>query len=423
MLSNILYIVILVVLLMLSAFFSASETALITISPHRLRTMVEEHQKNAEILEKVLSQSDKMLSVILICNNIVNLGASSLATVFVQNVIGSWAVSIGTGVLTLLVLVFGEITPKTISTYNSNKIALKFAPYIRILMIIFTPIAAAINFLANGVIRLLHVDKSSKSESYTENEIRSIVEVSEEEGVIESGEKDIINNVFDFTDTIAREAMVPIVNVTSVSVNSSYKDLRKVFADNLYTRIPVFNEDESSFIGMINLKDFIFMSAEEADRFDLKSIMRELPYTYEQKHLAELFLDMKKKHTNMMAVMDEYGVTVGIITMEDLLEEIVGDIRDEYDEDEEDEVLQEGTDEYVMHGSTSLSDINSKLGTALQSEAYDSIGGLIIEKLDRLPEEGDTVNADGVLLTVDKVDGPKIEQVRIKVLPKEEQEG
>lgn len=408
---------------MLSAFFSASETALITISPHRLRTMVEEHQKNAEILEKVLSQSDKMLSVILICNNIVNLGASSLATVFVQNVIGSWAVSIGTGVLTLLVLVFGEITPKTISTYNSNKIALKFAPYIRILMIIFTPIAAAINFLANGVIRLLHVDKSSKSESYTENEIRSIVEVSEEEGVIESGEKDIINNVFDFTDTIAREAMVPIVNVTSVGVNSSYKDLRKVFADNLYTRIPVFNEDESSFIGMINLKDFIFMSAEEADRFDLKSIMRELPYTYEQKHLAELFLDMKKKHTNMMAVMDEYGVTVGIITMEDLLEEIVGDIRDEYDEDEEDEVLQEGTDEYVMHGSTSLSDINSKLGTALQSEAYDSIGGLIIEKLDRLPEEGDTVNADGVLLTVEKVDGPKIEQVRIKVLPKEEQEG
>ena len=422
MLSNILYIVILVVLLMLSAFFSASETALITISPHRLRTMVEEHQKNAEILEKVLSQSDKMLSVILICNNIVNLGASSLATVFVQNVIGSWAVSIGTGVLTLLVLVFGEITPKTISTYNSNKIALKFAPYIRILMIIFTPIAAAINFLANGVIRLLHVDKSSKSESYTENEIRSIVEVSEEEGVIESGEKDIINNVFDFTDTIAREAMVPIVNVTSVGVNSSYKDLRKVFADNLYTRIPVFNEDESSFIGMINLKDFIFMSAEEADRFDLKSIMRELPYTYEQKHLAELFLDMKKKHTNMMAVMDEYGVTVGIITMEDLLEEIVGDIRDEYDEDEEDEVLQEGTDEYVMHGSTSLSDINSKLGTALQSEAYDSIGGLIIEKLDRLPEEGDMVNADGVLLTVEKVDGPKIEQVRIKVLPKEEQE-
>ncbi len=383
---------------------------------------MEEHQKNAEILEKVLSQSDKMLSVILICNNIVNLGASSLATVFVQNVIGSWAVSIGTGVLTLLVLVFGEITPKTISTYNSNKIALKFAPYIRILMIIFTPIAAAINFLANGVIRLLHVDKSSKSESYTENEIRSIVEVSEEEGVIESGEKDIINNVFDFTDTIAREAMVPIVNVTSVGVNSSYKDLRKVFADNLYTRIPVFNEDESSFIGMINLKDFIFMSAEEADRFDLKSIMRELPYTYEQKHLAELFLDMKKKHTNMMAVMDEYGVTVGIITMEDLLEEIVGDIRDEYDEDEEDEVLQEGTDEYVMHGSTSLSDINSKLGTALQSEAYDSIGGLIIEKLDRLPEEGDTVNADGVLLTVEKVDGPKIEQVRIKVLPKEEQE-
>ena len=407
---------------MLSAFFSASETALITISPHRLRTMVEEHQKNAEILEKVLSQSDKMLSVILICNNIVNLGASSLATVFVQNVIGSWAVSIGTGVLTLLVLVFGEITPKTISTYNSNKIALKFAPYIRILMIIFTPIAAAINFLANGVIRLLRVDKSSKSESYTENEIRSIVEVSEEEGVIESGEKDIINNVFDFTDTIAREAMVPIVNVTSVGVNSSYKDLRKVFADNLYTRIPVFNEDESSFIGMINLKDFIFMSAEEADRFDLKSIMRELPYTYEQKHLAELFLDMKKKHTNMMAVMDEYGVTVGIITMEDLLEEIVGDIRDEYDEDEEDEVLQEGTDEYVMHGSTSLSDINSKLGTALQSEAYDSIGGLIIEKLDRLPEEGDTVTADGVLLTVEKVDGPKIEQVRIKVLPKEEQE-
>lgn len=422
MLSDILYIVIIIILLMLSAFFSASETALITISPHKLRSMIEEHQKNAEILEKVLSNRDKMLSVILICNNIVNLGASSLATVFVQNAIGSWAVSIGTGVLTLLVLVFGEITPKTISTYNSNKIALRFAPYIRVLMIIFTPIAAAINFLANGVIKLLGVDKNSKTESYTENEIRSIVEVSEEEGVIESGEKDIINNVFDFTDTIAREAMVPIVNVTSIKVNSSYDELRKIFAENLYTRIPVFNEDESSFVGMVNLKDFIFMPQKELNKFNLSAIMRELPYTYEQKHLAELFLEMKKKHTNMMAVMDEYGVTVGIITMEDLLEEIVGDIRDEYDEDEEDEFIKEGTDEYVMHGSSSLSDLNAKIGTDLQSEAYDSIGGLIIEKLDRLPEEGDTVTVDGILLTVEKVDGPKIEQVRIKVLPEQEQE-
>ena len=411
MLTIILDIVILIILILLSSFFSSSETALTTISPHRLRTMVDEQFKNADILEKVLSNKEKMLSVILICNNIVNIFASSFCTIFVQNIIGNWAVSLGTGVLTVLILIFGEIAPKTIATYRAEKLSLSFCRIIYILMIVFTPIASAVNFLASFIIRLSGVNKNEKSESYTENEIRSIVEVSTEEGSIETEEKDIINNVFDFNDTVVREIMVPRINIVSVNIHSSFEEIRELFFNNFYTRLPVYNDENTSFVGMLNLKDFLFFSESDISDFHVESIMREIPYTFEQKHLSELFIEMKKRQINMMAVMDEYGVTVGIVSMEDLLEEIVGDIRDEYDADEEDDVIRTGKNEFEFHGSMSLSDINDRLGIHLESESYDSVGGLIMELLDRLPEEGDSVEIGNIELTVKKIDGTKIESV------------
>ena len=204
-------IVIIVILLVLSAFFSSSETALTTISPHRLRTLVDENVRHAQTLEKVLEKKDKIL--------------------------GSKMIGIGTGILTLLVLIFGEIAPKTMATYRAERLGLAFAPVIHVLMIVFTPIAAVVNFLASGVIRLFGVRKHDKPESYTENEIRSIVEVSHEEGVTTSEEREIINNVFDFTDTTVREVMVPRIHVTAIEPDSTYEEIMNVFKGDHFTPV------------------------------------------------------------------------------------------------------------------------------------------------------------------------------------------
>ena len=322
-------IIIIILLVALSGFFSSSETALITISPHRVRAMKDEGVRHAEILDRVLSRKEKMLSVILICNNLVNIAASALMTVLVQHALGNWAVGAGTGLLTLIVLIFGEVTPKTIATYKAEKLAIRFCTVIYVLMIILTPIAAAVNYISGLILRLFRINKDSSQDTFTETEIRSIVEVSSEEGMIENGEKDIINNVFDFNDTVVREVMVPRVNIIAVNENAGFDEIENICSEYMFTRIPVFDEDNTDFTGMLNIKDFIFIDDAKKTDFSIKKIMRPLPYTYEQKRLSELFIEMKRSQINMMAVMDEYGVTVGIVTMEDLLEEIVGDIRDE----------------------------------------------------------------------------------------------
>lgn len=409
-------IIIIVILLVLSAFFSSSETALTTITPHRLKMLVDENVKHARTLEKVLAQKDKMLSVILICNNIVNLSASALTTVVVQKLFGIKLVSAGTGILTLLVLIFGEIAPKTMATYRAERMGLFVSPVIYALMIVFTPIAAAINFLAGGVIRLFGVKKTDKPESYTENEIRSIVEVSHEEGVTTSEEREIINNVFDFTDTTVREVMVPRIHVTSISIDASYNEIMDVFKEDHFTRLPVSDEEGERYIGVVNVKDLVFYDPEKISTFKVADVMREAAYTYDGKHLSELFVEMKEARTSMMVVLDEYGDTAGVVTMEDLLEELVGDIRDEYDENEEKEFVQVGEHEYLIEGQVSLEDINDRLGTSLDSEDYDSIGGLLIELLGRLPEEGDEAENDEALIRAEKVDKNRIEQIRLREL-------
>jgi len=275
---------------------------------------------------------------------------------------------------------------------------------IHVLMIVFTPIAAVVNFLASGVIRLFGVRKHDKPESYTENEIRSIVEVSHEEGVTTSEEREIINNVFDFTDTTVREVMVPRIHVTAIEPDSTYEEIMNVFKGDHFTRLPVYDEEEDKLIGIVNVKDLVFYDPEKISTFRVSDIMREIHYTYDGKHLSELLMEMKELRESMMAVMDEYGDTIGIVTMEDLLEEIVGDIRDEYDENEENEFRKVKEGEYLIEGHVSLEDINDRLGTEFESEDYDSLGGLLIEQLGRLPEEGDEARIGEILIRAEKVD-------------------
>ena len=415
--SDYIQLLILILLIGLSAFFSSAETALTTVNKIRIRNLAEAGDKSAVTLTKVLEDQGKMLSAILVGNNVVNLTASSMSTTLAMNIWSNKAVGIATGVLTLVILVFGEISPKTISTLYSEKISLKYAKIIYLFMTVMTPVIYAVNVLSSGFLRLVHVDPNRKQEAITEDELRTIVEVSHEEGVIESEEKKIINNVFDFGDSVAKDIMVPRIDMAMVEVGATYDELIDIFREEKYTRMPVYEETTDNVIGIINMKDVLLIDRNE--EFHVRDLLREPLYTYEYKNTAELMVEMRQTSNNMIIVLDEYGATAGMITLEDLLEEIVGEIRDEYDEDEEQELVEVGPGEYVVEGSMKLDDLNDQLDLELESEDYDSIGGLIIGQLDRLPEEGESVVCDGIRLVVDRLDKNRIDRVHM-YLPKEQ---
>lgn len=411
--------IILVILVLLSAFFSSAETALVTVNKLRIKTLADEGNKRALTLLKITDNSGKMLSAILIGNNIVNITASSLATIFTQNVFGNYAVSISTGVLTIVVLLFGEITPKTLATIHAEKIALIYSPIIWALMYILTPIIFLVNKLSTLVMFILRVDPNKKGNTYTETELRTIVDVSHEEGVIETEEREMIKNVFDFGDASAKDIMIPRIDMCMVDINSTYDELMEVFRQTKYTRFPVYSENSDNIVGIINIKD-ILLYKQGQEIFNIKNFLRKAHFTYEFKNLSELMIEMKKNSINITIVLDEYGATAGLITLEDLIEEIVGDIRDEYDYDEEDEIKALNEFEFLVNGQAKLDDLSEILPTALVSEDYDSVSGFIIDKLERLANVGDEVIHENIRLVVEEMGKNRIEKVRIFVTPLEE---
>ncbi len=411
--------IILIILLALSAFFSSAETALTTVNKIRIRTLAESGHKRAGTVIKIIEDQGKMLSAILIGNNVVNLSASSLLTMLATDFFGSKAVGIATGVLTLLILVFGEITPKTISTISSETISLNYAPFIYALMYLLTPVIFLVNQLSMGVLRLLRIDPNKKPDSITEDELRTIVEVSHEEGVIQTEEKKMITNVFDFGDNLAKDIMVPRIDMTFIQADATYDELLEVFREEKYTRIPVYEDSTDNVIGIINVKDLLLLDSKE--NFRIRDFLRQPLYTYEFKKAAELMVEMRKTLSNLVIVLDEYGATAGLITLEDMLEEIVGEIRDEYDEDEDENLVELAPGEYRVDGSMKLNDLNDHLNLKLESEDYDSLGGLVIGLLDHLPEEGEEVVHEGLRMVVEQMDKNRIEAVHL-YLPEENEE-
>lgn len=412
--------VLVILLLSLSAFFSSAETALTTVSKMRIRTLAEAGDKKAITLMKVIENPGKMLSMILVGNNIVNLSASSMMTTLTMELFGSKAVGVATGVLTLLILVFGEITPKTMATLNAERLSLAYAGIVYWLMRLLTPVIFLVNKLSTAVMFLLRVDPNKKPDAITEDELRTIVEVSHEEGVIESEEKKMINNVFDFGDAVARDVMVPRIDMVMVDVNATYKELIELFRKERFTRIPVYENSTDNVIGIINVKDFLLY--DNAQKFSLRDLLRQPLYTYEYKKTAELMVEMRKTSNNIIIVLDEYGATAGLITLEDMLEEIVGDIRDEYDEDEEDEVKEIAPNEYLVSGSAKLDDLNDRLDLELESEDYDSIGGLVIGLLEHLPEEGEAVDCGNIRLVVEHIEKNRIDKIRLFIQQESDRE-
>ena len=379
----------LVILLALSGFFSSAETAMVSVSKIRLRTLEDEGNKKASLALRILENQSKMLSAILIGNNLVNTSAASIASLIAYS-FGGAAVSIATFIITFLILVFGEITPKTWATVNADQLAITYAPIISLLMKVLTPIIWFVNLFSSGILKLMGIQDPNKNISMTESELRTIVDVSHEEGVIEEDEKDMINKVFDLGDAKAKDVMVPRVHVVMAEVDSTYKDLLEIFREEKFTRIPIYQDKIDNIIGIVNMKDLLMY--DDFSHFDNKKV-------------SELLIEMKQSTFNLAIVMDEYGEFSGIVTLEDIIEEIVGDVQDEYDAHEEENIVKLNNQTYDVKGYLSLHDLNDYLDLDLDSEDFDSVGGLVIDALGRLPQTNDeTTLSNGIRIKVLKVE-------------------
>ena len=412
--ENILQIGLLVVLLMGSGFFSASETSLMSLSKIRMRYMEDEGVKGAKLVGSLIEKSSDLLSSILVGNNIVNIAATSVSTSLFINIFGDGGVAIATAVMTVLVLVFGEITPKTIAANSPEKVAVVVSKPISIIMKITKPIVWVFNLLTGIIFKIMGIDNDGVKPFITEEELKAMVNVSHEEGVLEMEEREIINNVFQFGDMQAKEAMIQRLDMVAIDIEDSYDEIIELFKSEKLSRLPVYQESIDDIVGILNIKDIIFLSDEEIENFDIKDYVREAFFTYEFKKITQLLEEMKKEKTQMAIVVDEYGGTAGLLTIEDLVEVIVGDIDDEYDEEEE-EIVKINDNEYLVEGSTKISDVNEQLGINLESEEFDSIGGFIIGYLKRIPEENEIIEVEDVKFKVESIDKNRINKIRIFV--------
>ena len=320
--SDIAQLISLIILLLLSAFFSSAETALVTVNKIRMRTLSEAGDKRADRVLRVTENSSKMLSAILIGNNLVNLSASSIATTLATKIWGSAGAGIATGILTFLILIFGEVSPKTMATIYADRMSLHIAGFIEFLMKVLTPLIFIINKLSMGFLLLLRVNPNDANNAMTEEELRTIVDVSEETGVIENEERNMIHNLFDFGDAEAKEIMIPRIDMTLVPIDATYEEVLEVYRKDKFTRLPVYEDTTDKVVGIINMKDLLLWDSNSTEEFSIQKILREPYFTFEHKNTADLFIEMRKSSLSLAIVLDEYGATAGLITLEDLIEEI-----------------------------------------------------------------------------------------------------
>ena len=410
----------LVVLVILSGFFSSAETALTTVNKLKIRSMAEAGDKRARREEKLIMKPGKMLSAILIGNNIVNISLSSIATMLTIKIWGNYATGITTGVITLIVLIFGEITPKTMATYRAEKMSMQYAGIILFLTVVLTPVIFVVEKISGVIIRLRGVNPGRQS-TVTEDELLTMVDVSHEDGVIETEEHEMINNVVDFGDSYAKDVMVPRINMTCADADCTYDELVEIFKKDKYTRLPVYEGSVDNIIGIVNLKDTFFYEGDR-EKFNLRALLREPYFTFEYKKTTELLRELKASAKPLAIIIDEYGATAGLVSVEDLVEEIVGDIKDEYDADEEENIVRIDDNTYDVLGTTNLNELEEALGLSVDTEEYDSIAGHVISLMEHLPEDNEEVTDGRFTFRVLKTDKNRIEKIRVTVAPENTEE-
>lgn len=414
--SSIIQLIVLIILLILSGFFSSAETALTTVNKISLMALANDGSKSAKHTLKVIENSSKLLSTILIGNNVVNISASALTTTLCTKLFGSALVGISTGILTLVILVFGEITPKTLAKKYSTQLAQVFSYPIGLLMVILTPFVWLLNIITGAIFFILRINPNDDGNTITESELRTIVDVSHEEGVIEKEERQMIANVVDFGDTLSKDIMIPRTDVVCGDVYMTFEEIVNLFGEEKFSRMPIYEKAKDNIIGILYIKDLFFYSQTfDMEYFDLRSILRKPLFVYEYEKTSEIFSEMKTSSISMAVVLDEYGKMAGIITMEDLIEEIVGDIRDEYDEDEATDLIKIDENKYDIDASIKLGDLSDKLGVRIGEDDYDSLAGFVIEVLDRLPEEGDTASYENFEFLVTSINKNRIERITLTI--------
>lgn len=413
------YFLLLIVLIGLSAFFSATETALSTVSKIRLLNMVEENVKNADKVLMLLEEPQKLLSAILVGNNIVNICASSIAASIAIFYYPKTGVGLATFVMTVLLLIFGEITPKTMAAENAEKFSLRVVNIVGLIVVFLTPVVKVLDVATCSIIKLLGGRNDDKTPTITEAELKTMVNVSHKEGILEIDEREMINNVFEFGDSKAKDVMRPRTEMVSVSKNATYVEIVQTFKEESFSRIPVYEDDIDDIVGILYLKDIVFI--EDSD-FKAEKYMREPFFTYETKEISKLLKEMRTNGIALAIVLDEYGGTSGLITVEDMVEEIVGEITDEFDYDEEDGIFVVKENEYLVDGTTRIDDINELIGTDIYSNDVETISGYIIGILGRFALKGEVIETNGLTVIVEEIERNRIDKLRIKVMEKEPQQ-
>ncbi len=381
--------------------------------------MAEEGSKSAKRALRLIENPSKLISALLIGNNIVNIFASSLATLVAIDLYGISATGIATSILTIVIIIFGEITPKSFATQHAEKVSMMFSKPVGILMTLLTPFVIIFYSISSWIIRLFGGDISQSHPLVTEEELKTMVDVGSEEGVFEQEEKEMLHNIFDFGDLQVRDIMVQRVDITALDVDATYEEVLEIVKDEQFSRFPVYREDIDDIIGILNVKDLLFLTEVEKRGFKLEDYIREPYFAYEFKRITDLFKELKKTRTHISIILDEYGGTVGIVTIEDLLEEIVGEIDDEYDDDKETDIETIRKNEYMVSGSYRLDELNELIGTDIESEEFDSIGGYLIGILGTFPASGEVIEADGIRFVVDEVDKNRIKKIRMILKPKQ----
>ena len=403
--------ILLVLLVFMSAFFSSSETALINMSKIRLKHLVKEKVKNAEKLEKLYEDSNKLIGAILIGNNIVNVATSSIATIITTSRFSNAGLGISVGLTTLVILIFGEITPKNLALKNSESISLFVAPIILFLVRIFTPILFILNSISNLLSALLGQRNDDKKPTITQDELKTIVDVSNQEGVLETDETEMIQNIFEFKDLTVDDIMIQRRDIVAISADMSYDEIIDVFKNRQLSRLPIYEDTIDDIIGVLYAKDLFFTEQSKED-FDIKTVMREPVFVNEFVKISDFFKKMQQVKTHIAIVLDEYGGVAGIVTMEDLVESIVGDIYDEYDQqDEEVRKLKENI--YVINGNSKLTEIQELLKVELVSKDYESLGGYLMDKMGKIPTQGDIYEDENFKFVISSMDKNRINKVKV----------
>lgn len=407
---NIIQLVLIILGVAFSAFFSSSETALTSINTFKIRQMEKNGVKNSHILKKLVDNINKVLTTILIGNNIVNIVTTTISTIFFTDVFGPKGAVISPIILTIAVLIFGEVTPKNIATSNSEGLALKVSRPIRFFNIILTPASFILGLITNSISKLF-IPENYDSDRVTEEDLKTIVDVSEEQGVINNEESEMINNVFEFGNSDVSDIMTARTNMEAISSDISIDDLKDFLKKSNHSRIPVYGKNIDNILGILHMKDLVSHLAQDKD-WKLVDIIRPAFYVYDNMHIFDLFTTMRQENLSLAIVIDEYGGTSGLVSIEDIVEELVGEIDDEYDTAYE-TIYKINEKEFLVNPSIHLSDFNDYFDTNLEEIKNDSIGGFVIDKLSRIPRQGDSITVANIEISVLQVDRYKIEMLKV----------